>query len=187
LIDAQEGYGVTSNLLLKSSCKNFSANPQRPNFECDSEAAAFTVSTRRPKVSLSDNLQSSKAAPPPHSRNCGFFQNFWGYSRRMLQMRALSPFPATRTNVPIWHLTCAYTYGGDIMNTLEVHPEIHVSEQRQRPAYSTCYECHHTFQAKSEDQLSLELCDSCFEALRSLREPVISIHVKPRAQHATTH
>jgi len=73
------------------------------------------------------------------------------------------------------------------MNTLEVHPEIHAREQRQRPPYSTCYECHHTFHAKSEDQLSLELCDSCFEALRSLREPVISIHVKPGPQHTRTH
>ena len=53
------------------------------------------------------------------------------------------------------------------MNTLEVHPEIHVKEQRQHPAYSTGCECHHTFHAKSEDQLCLELCDSCFEALRS--------------------
>ena len=75
------------------------------------------------------------------------------------------------------------------MNTLEVHPEIHVSQPPQRPAYSTCYECHHTFHAKSEDQLSLELCDSCFEALRSLREPLISIHVKarPQPQRASTH
>ena len=69
------------------------------------------------------------------------------------------------------------------MNTLEIHPEIHVREQRQRLAYSTCYESHHTFHAKSEDQLCLELCDSHFEALRSLREPVISIHVKPRPHH----
>jgi hypothetical protein len=73
------------------------------------------------------------------------------------------------------------------MNTLEIHPEIHVREQRQRPAYSTCYECHHTFRAKSEDQLCLELCDSCFEALRSLREPVISIHIKPKSRAASAH
>jgi hypothetical protein len=70
------------------------------------------------------------------------------------------------------------------MNTLEVHPEIQVREQRQLPAYSTCYECHHTFHAKSEDQLCLKLCDSCFEALRSLREPVISVHVKAHPQHS---
>jgi hypothetical protein len=73
------------------------------------------------------------------------------------------------------------------MNTLEVHPEIRVREQRQHPAYSTCYECHHTIHAKSEAQLCLELCDSCLEALRSLREPVISIHVKPRPHHIQTH
>jgi hypothetical protein len=102
-------------------------------------------------------------------------------------MLALSPFPATQTNVPFWHPAYAYTCRGDFMNTLQVHPEIHVREQRQRPAYSTCYECHHTFYAKSEDQLCLELCDSCFDALRSLREPVISIHVKPQPQHTKTH
>ena len=73
------------------------------------------------------------------------------------------------------------------MNTLEVQPEIHVGEQRQRPAYCTCYECHRTFHPKNEDQLSLELCDSCFEALRSLREPVISIHIKPRPHYNTAH
>jgi hypothetical protein len=28
--------------------------------------------------------------------------------------------------------------------------------------------------------LSLQLCDSCFDALRQHREPVISVHVKPR-------
>jgi hypothetical protein len=43
------------------------------------------------------------------------------------------------------------------------------------------------FQAKSEDQLCFELCDSCFEALRSLREPVTSIQVKARPQNAKTH
>lgn len=66
------------------------------------------------------------------------------------------------------------------MITLEAHPEIQVKEQRQRPAYCTCYECHRTFHPKSEDQLSLELCDSCFEDLRTLREPIISVHVKAR-------
>lgn len=70
------------------------------------------------------------------------------------------------------------------MITLEVHPEIHAKEQRQRPAYSTCRECHRTFHAMSEDQLCLELCDPCLEGLRSLREPVISVHVKPRPEHA---
>jgi len=69
------------------------------------------------------------------------------------------------------------------MITLEVHPEIHAREQRQRPEFSTCYECHRTFRAKSEDQLCLELCDSCLEDLRSLREPVISVHVRARPHH----
>ena len=66
------------------------------------------------------------------------------------------------------------------MITLEVYPEIHVEQQRERPEFSTCYECHRTFRAKTEDQLCLELCNSCFENLRSLREPIISVHVKPR-------
>jgi len=70
------------------------------------------------------------------------------------------------------------------MITLEAHPEIHVKEQHPRPAYCTCSECHRTFHAKSEDQFSLLLCDSCFEDLRSLREPIISVHVKPRPRHA---
>jgi len=70
------------------------------------------------------------------------------------------------------------------MITLEAHPEIHVEQQRERPEFSTCYECHRTFRAKSEDQLSLELCNSCFEDLRSLREPIISVHViaRPRME-----
>jgi hypothetical protein len=63
------------------------------------------------------------------------------------------------------------------MITLEVHPEIHVTEQTQCPAYATC-ECHRSFHPKSEDQLSLELCDSCFGALRQPGEPLRSVHVK---------
>ena len=71
------------------------------------------------------------------------------------------------------------------MVTLEVHPEIHIREQLERPGYSTCHECRRTFHAKSEDQFSLTLCDVCFEDLRSLREPIISIHVKPRPRCVT--
>ena len=66
------------------------------------------------------------------------------------------------------------------MIALEIQPEIHVRAQRRSPAYSTCRECHHTFYPKNEDQHSLELCDRCLEDLRSLREPVISVHVKAR-------
>ena len=66
------------------------------------------------------------------------------------------------------------------MTTLEVHPEIHVQEQQERPDHSTCFECHRSFRAKSEDQLSLQLCDSCFDAARHLQEPVINVHVKAR-------
>jgi hypothetical protein len=71
------------------------------------------------------------------------------------------------------------------MITLEAHPEIQVKEQRQRPAYSTCRECRHTFHAKSEDQLCLGLCDSCYEEMRSPREPIISVHVKPHPRQAS--
>ena len=66
------------------------------------------------------------------------------------------------------------------MIALEVHPEIHVRELRERPAFSTCYGCHRSFRAKSADQLCLELCDSRFDAVRQLREPMMSVRVKPR-------
>ena len=66
------------------------------------------------------------------------------------------------------------------MITLEVHPEIHTREQHQLPEYSTCYECHRSFHAKSEDQLSMSLCDHCFDVVRHGSEPVVSIHVKVR-------
>jgi hypothetical protein len=66
-----------------------------------------------------------------------------------------------------------------------VHPEIHVQEQLQQPQYSTCRECHRSFQAKSEDQLSLELCDSCFHALRFPEGtlPCARVKVLPRRTH----
>ena len=64
------------------------------------------------------------------------------------------------------------------MNTLEVHPEIRARELVEHPAYSTCYECHRSFHAKCEDQLSLELCDHCFDMFRHVREPILSVHVK---------
>jgi hypothetical protein len=67
------------------------------------------------------------------------------------------------------------------MTMLEVHPEIHAKKQPQHPEYSTCFECHRSFRAKSEDQLSVALCDTCFDELRHVHEPVISIHVKVRS------
>jgi hypothetical protein len=69
------------------------------------------------------------------------------------------------------------------MITLEIHPEIHVRELHERPEFSTCYECHRSFHAKNEDQFCLELCDHCFDNLRHLREPILSVHVKPRSFH----
>ena len=64
------------------------------------------------------------------------------------------------------------------MSTIEVHPEIHIQEQHQRPEFATCHECYRSFRPKSEDQFCLQLCDSCFDSLRHHREKAISIHVK---------
>jgi uncharacterized UBP type Zn finger protein len=64
------------------------------------------------------------------------------------------------------------------MSTLEVHPEIHITELPQHPAYVTCLECHRSFRPQSEDQLSLALCDSCFDAFRHGGEPIHSVRVK---------
>jgi len=75
--------------------------------------------------------------------------------------------------------------GGKFMITLEAEPYVQATEQQRRPEYSNCYECHRAFRAKNEDQFCLELCDTCFDALRYLREPVISIHIKARSQNRT--
>ena len=40
--------------------------------------------------------------------------------------------------------------------------------------------------AKSEDPLSLSLCEHCFDAMQNHREPVISVHVRPRPQRRST-
>jgi hypothetical protein len=64
------------------------------------------------------------------------------------------------------------------MITLEVHPEVHVREQFERPEYCTCFECHRSFRAKSEEQLASGLCAHCFDAARHCTEPVLSVHVK---------
>jgi hypothetical protein len=50
------------------------------------------------------------------------------------------------------------------MITFEVHPEIHVREMRER----------------------LLLCEHCFDAMQNHREPVISVHVRPRPQRRST-
>jgi len=64
------------------------------------------------------------------------------------------------------------------MITLEVHPEVHVREQLQRSEYGTCFECHRSFRATTEEQLNLGLCDHCVDVARHISEPVLSIHVK---------
>jgi len=69
------------------------------------------------------------------------------------------------------------------MIELEVHPEIHIREARQESQNSTCYECHRSFRAKSEDQRCIGLCDTCFDAVRHVTEPTISVHIKARPKH----
>ena len=76
------------------------------------------------------------------------------------------------------------------MITLEVHPEIHVREIHDQA--TPPQEFFHlsrvppSFHAKSEDQFCLELCDSCFDNLRYLREPILSVHVKPRSHRRSS-
>jgi hypothetical protein len=65
------------------------------------------------------------------------------------------------------------------MSMLEVHPEIHATERRLRPDYSTYFEWQRSFRAKSAYQYSVQLCNSCFDVARHLEEPVVSVHVKP--------
>lgn len=64
------------------------------------------------------------------------------------------------------------------MKTLEVHPEIHVQEQHQRPEFATCRECYGSFRPKSEDQFWLQLCNRCFESVQHACEKVVSVRVK---------
>lgn len=66
----------------------------------------------------------------------------------------------------------------------EVH-SVRAREQRLHPEISTCCECHRSFRARTEDQFSLGLCDTCFDEVRHLREQVIRIHVKPRSPKPT--
>ena len=63
---------------------------------------------------------------------------------------------------------------------LEAYTEVYACEGRERAAFSTCHECRRSFCGNSEQQLCLELCDSCFDALRQPRELMISMYVKPR-------
>ena len=67
---------------------------------------------------------------------------------------------------------------GANMIELAVHPEIHAHEQLRLPTYSTCRDCHRSFHAKSEGQLSQELCDHCLHALRFPEETMPTVHVK---------
>jgi protein-arginine kinase activator protein McsA len=67
--------------------------------------------------------------------------------------------------------------------TLTIHPEVHTHKQFEHPDYSTCHTCHRTFHGKNEDQISLQLCDECLEAVQSGIEPTPCVHVKARPYH----
>jgi hypothetical protein len=69
------------------------------------------------------------------------------------------------------------------MIEFEVHPEIHLLEPVERPDYSACHACHRSFRPKSEDQLSVELCDSCFHDLRFPEDSIPTVHVKVRPRY----
>jgi hypothetical protein len=61
---------------------------------------------------------------------------------------------------------------------------VHIEEQFQSPAFSTCQECHRTFRAKSEIQLSLELCGSCLEAVLHPDATITFVRVKVHPRRA---
>ena len=71
------------------------------------------------------------------------------------------------------------------MIEIEVHPEIHASPQLRHPTYSTCRTCHRSFRAKCEDQLSLELCDRCFDALCHSSKQIRNVQVKARPHRSS--
>lgn len=101
----------------------------------------------------------------------------------VIWLRALrSPLPKSfafsAPASPVLARLVPLSLAGATMIELEVHPEIHVQAQRQHPQYSTCRDCHRTFRAKSEDQLSLELCDACFRALRFPEDAIPTVRVK---------
>jgi hypothetical protein len=70
------------------------------------------------------------------------------------------------------------------MIDLEIHPGISVHEQWQSPEFATCRTCHRSFHPRSEDQLSVELCDPCFEAVRNPGGVTPSVHVKVRPRRS---
>lgn len=71
---------------------------------------------------------------------------------------------------------------GAHMVTLELEPEVDISEPSFRLEFTACYECHRLFPTKGEGQFRLELCDVCIDAMRHLGETVISTQSKVRPQ-----
>jgi hypothetical protein len=54
---------------------------------------------------------------------------------------------------------------------------IHVRIQFECPEYSTCYACHRSYHAKSEYQLSVNMCASCFEMACGIGQAIWEVHV----------
>jgi len=71
------------------------------------------------------------------------------------------------------------------MITLEAHPKIHATQEQQCPTYATCRQCRRSFRPESADQLSLELCESCADALHNPGEHLHSVRVKVLPRRST--
>ena len=71
------------------------------------------------------------------------------------------------------------------MITLDAHPEIRATEQQEHPTHATCQRCQRSFRPKSADQLSLELCQSCVDALRNPGKHLHFVRVKVRPRRST--
>lgn len=72
------------------------------------------------------------------------------------------------------------------MIDLEIQTNVQVHEQVQMPEYATCRECARSFRPKCEDQLSVELCDQCFDALRQPVASLPTVRVKVLPRRAAT-
>jgi hypothetical protein len=97
-------------------------------------------------------------------------QALWSWGFRSLGFSA-SIRESVATALPI-------TVMRHFMNTLEVHPELHVREQHPRPEFATCHECYRSFRLKSADRFCLQLCHRCFESVRHGCEKVVRVHIK---------
>jgi hypothetical protein len=101
-------------------------------------------------------------------------------SRRRILSGRISPASSISAFCGSWYGDCLFPNWGNAMMTLECQAEIHAREQYESPHYNCCRSCHRMFHAKSMDQLSLNLCDSCFDVARGLNERVPQVRVKAR-------